>query len=76
MAQTPRPWLPQGHILFTRGDESLLGAGLDARSDLFSLGLVLLELATWNPLYHLDSAEGDVLPRTLSPALTTESGRT
>jgi serine/threonine protein kinase len=58
---------PRGHVYFA-APEALLCASLDARSDLFSLGLVLLELATWHHLYNLDSAR-DVPQQALTPPL-------
>jgi serine/threonine protein kinase len=59
---------PRGSVYFA-SPESLLGGGMDPRSDLFSLGLVLLELATWNHLYNLDSTDWDALPGTLTPPI-------
>lgn len=59
---------PRGSVYFA-APEALLGGSLDARSDLFSLGLVLLELATWLHLYNLDLAELDVPPQVLTPPL-------
>ncbi|WP_224363608.1 serine/threonine-protein kinase [Hyalangium versicolor] len=56
---------PRGNVYFA-APEALLGGNLDARSDLFSLGLVLLELATWNHLYNLDASAWDALPETLT----------
>ncbi|WP_224247454.1 serine/threonine protein kinase [Hyalangium gracile] len=57
---------PRGNVYFA-APEALLGGTLDARSDLFSLGLVLLELATWHHLYNLDSTDWDALPQALTP---------
>jgi serine/threonine-protein kinase len=41
---------PQGEVLYS-APEALLGEAVDARADLFSLGLTLLELATGRHLY-------------------------
>jgi serine/threonine-protein kinase len=41
---------PQGEVLYA-APEALLGEAVDARADLFSLGLTLLELATGRHLY-------------------------
>ncbi|RJS14715.1 serine/threonine protein kinase [Corallococcus sp. H22C18031201] len=41
---------PQGEVLYS-APEVLLGEGVDARADLFSLGLTLLEFATGRHLY-------------------------
>jgi serine/threonine protein kinase len=57
---------PRGNVYFA-APEALLGGSMDSRSDLFSLGLLLLELATWEHLYNLDSADWDVLPEALTP---------
>ena len=54
---------------FYASPEALLLEELDARSDLFALGLVLLELATWKPLYAPRTARPSELERTLAPAL-------
>jgi eukaryotic-like serine/threonine-protein kinase len=59
---------PRGDVYFA-APEALLGGSLDARADLFSLGLILLELATWNHLYNLDSEDWDVLPEALTPPI-------
>ncbi len=56
---------PQGDVFYC-SPEALLCEETDPRSDLFSLGLVLLELATWRHLYSM----ADVLPRDLEKALT------
>lgn len=47
-------WRARGDVFFA-SPEQLLGRPVDARSDLFSLGLVLLELTTGNHLF----SEGD-----------------
>jgi len=59
---------PQGDVFYC-APEALLGEELDPRSDLFSLGLVLLELATWRHLYTLAHA----LPADVRTALTPEA---
>ncbi|KFE60925.1 serine/threonine-protein kinase [Hyalangium minutum] len=55
---------PQGDVFYC-SPEALLGEEQDARSDLFSLGLVLLELATWHHVYNL----GHLRPSELEAAL-------
>lgn len=59
---------PRGDVYFA-APEALLGGSLDARADLFSLGLILLELATWNHLYNLDSEGWDALQQALTPPI-------
>jgi serine/threonine-protein kinase len=52
---------------FYASPEALLLEPLDARADLFSLGLVLLELATWHVLYEPPSARASELEEQLTP---------
>ncbi|MBN1206764.1 MAG: serine/threonine protein kinase [Myxococcaceae bacterium] len=59
---------PRGNVFFA-APEALLGEGVEARSDLFSLGLVLLELATWEHLYNLASADWEELLEALTPPI-------
>jgi serine/threonine protein kinase len=58
---------PQGDVFYC-SPEALLGEETEPRSDLFSLGLVLLELATWRHLY----SAAHVRPSDLAAALTPE----
>ncbi|HLL48338.1 MAG TPA: serine/threonine-protein kinase [Longimicrobiaceae bacterium] len=58
---------PQGDVFYC-SPEALLCEGTDPRSDLFSLGLVLVELATWRHLY----STATVRPDDLEEALTTK----
>jgi serine/threonine-protein kinase len=58
---------PQGEVFYS-SPEALLGEEVDLRSDLFSLGLVLLELATGRHPYHMDTAQPRDLRRALTPA--------
>ncbi len=51
---------PQGEAYYA-APEVLLGEPVDARADLFSLGLVMLELATWKGLYDTDSMRSEEL---------------
>jgi serine/threonine-protein kinase len=65
-------WRAKGDVFFA-SPEQLLGRPVDARSDLFSLGLVLLELTTGNHLF----SEGDIkelvaMVAELSPELRQE----
>lgn len=55
---------------FYASPEALLCEPLDARSDLFSLGLVLLELATWKVLYATGAARAEDLAESLTPETT------
>ncbi|WP_224364062.1 serine/threonine-protein kinase [Hyalangium versicolor] len=59
---------PQGDVFYC-SPEALLGEELDARSDLFSLGLMLLELATWRHLYNMAHVRPDDLEEALTPAV-------
>jgi serine/threonine-protein kinase len=52
---------------FYASPEALLLEELDARSDLFSLGLVLLELATWKTLYATHTVHARDLQQELTP---------
>jgi eukaryotic-like serine/threonine-protein kinase len=49
---------PQGDAYYA-APEALLGEPMDARSDLFALGLVLLELVTWKGLYSTATLRPD-----------------
>jgi serine/threonine-protein kinase len=57
---------PQGDVFYC-APEALLGEELDPRADLFSLGLVLLELATWRHLYNLVHLRPSELAAALTP---------
>jgi serine/threonine protein kinase len=61
---------PRGEVFYS-SPEALLGEEAERRSDLFSLGLVLLELATWRHLYNTAHA----LPEDMEEALTPEVKR-
>ena len=56
----------QGDTFFA-SPEALLGEPMDARADLFSLGMVLLELATWKVLYATAAARPEDLQEALTP---------
>ncbi|HYH97997.1 protein kinase domain-containing protein, partial [Hyalangium sp.] len=56
---------PQGDVFYC-SPEALLCEETDPRSDLFSLGLVLLELATWRHLYSMDNVRPDDLEEALT----------
>jgi serine/threonine-protein kinase len=64
MTTLPRP---QGEVFYS-SPEALLGEEVEPRSDLFSLGLVLLELATGRHPYHMDTARPGDLRKALTPA--------
>ncbi len=57
---------PHGEAFYC-SPEGLLGEPMDPRSDLFALGLVLLELATWRHLYSTSNARPEDLERALTP---------
>jgi serine/threonine-protein kinase len=57
---------PQGDAYYG-APEALLGEPMDARSDLFALGLVLLELVTWKGLYATANARPEDLEEALTP---------
>ncbi|MDC0707147.1 protein kinase [Stigmatella sp. ncwal1] len=56
---------PQGDVFYC-SPEALLCEETDPRSDLFSLGLVLLELATWRHLYSMAHLRPSDLEKTLT----------
>jgi serine/threonine protein kinase len=57
---------PQGEVFYC-SPEGLLGEPMDPRSDLFALGLVLLELASWRHLYSTANARPEDLEKALTP---------
>jgi serine/threonine protein kinase len=73
LARSMLPGRVKTTVPYAQGDtfyaspEALLLEPLDARSDLFSLGLVLLELATWKVLYEPPTARASELERQLTP---------
>jgi serine/threonine protein kinase len=57
---------PHGDVFYC-SPEALLGEPTQPRSDLFALGLVLLELASWRHLYSTAHARPGDLARALTP---------
>lgn len=57
---------PQGDAYYA-APEALLGEPLDARSDLFALGLVMLELVTWKGIYSTATVRAADLEAALTP---------
>ncbi len=57
---------PHGDVFYC-SPEALLCEETDPRSDLFSLGLVLLELATWRHLYSMAHLRPSDLEKALTP---------
>jgi serine/threonine-protein kinase len=62
---------PHGEVFYA-SPEGLLGQELDPRSDLFSLGLVLLEVATWSHLYNTATLKPGDLEAALTAAVKDE----
>ncbi|HYI00683.1 serine/threonine-protein kinase [Hyalangium sp.] len=59
---------PQGDAYYA-APEALLGEPMDARSDLFALGLVLLELVTAKGIYSTPTLRASDLEKALTPEL-------
>jgi serine/threonine protein kinase len=57
---------PQGDAYYG-SPEALLGEELDARADLFALGVVMLELTAWRGLYDTANARASDLEAALTP---------
>jgi serine/threonine protein kinase len=62
---------PQGEVFYS-SPEALLGEETEQRSDLFSLGLVLLELATGRHLYNTAHVRPADLARALTPEVKSQ----
>ncbi|MFL5350150.1 MAG: serine/threonine protein kinase [Hyalangium sp.] len=57
---------PRGEAYYA-APEALLGEPMDARSDLFALGLVLLELVSWKGLYSTATLRAEDMEAALTP---------